>query len=106
MSWARIDLTSYLDGTRQPVQPNMFTRTDGVSLIYPGLLHSFHGESESCKSMIAQSLCAKLINEGHKVLYLDFESDEAAVTDRLLQLGATPRRSSTTSTTAVPKSIP
>jgi hypothetical protein len=89
-SWARIDLTSYLNGTHQPIQPNMFTRTDGVSLIYPGLLHSFHGESESCKSMIAQSLCAKLINERQKVLYLDFESDEAAVTDRLLQLGATP----------------
>jgi KaiC/GvpD/RAD55 family RecA-like ATPase len=91
-SWARIDLASYLDGTYLPVKPNMFTRTDGVSLVYPGLLHSFHGESESCKSMIIQSLCAKLVNDGHKVLYLDFESDPAAVTDRLLQLGATAER--------------
>jgi hypothetical protein len=68
----------------------MFTRTDGVSLLYKGLTHSFHGESESCKSMVAHAEAVQVLMAGGTVLYVDFESDGATVVDRLLTLGASP----------------
>lgn len=88
-SWAPVDLTSILAGTWHPPQPAMLTRTDGVSLLYPGLTHSFHGESESGKSLVAQYLSAQLIGQGLPVVYLDYESDPGSVVDRLLMFGAT-----------------
>ena len=36
---------------RQP-EAHLLRRTDGVALLYPGMTHSIHGESESGKSMI------------------------------------------------------
>src|SRR5665648_344953 len=89
-SWQPVDLTSYLDGTHTPVVPTLLERTDGICLFYPGLVHSLHGESESGKSLVAQYLAAQQIKAGNDVLFIDFESDAATVTDRLLMLGATP----------------
>jgi hypothetical protein len=88
-SWAPIDLRPYLDGTYRPVVPTLMPRTDRVCLLYPTLTHSFHGESESGKSLLAQSECARLIMLGQNVLFVDFESDEGSVTERLLMFGAT-----------------
>ena len=87
-SWAPVDLTEVLTGGTSGVTPTMFRRTDGVCLLYPGMTHSFHGESESGKSMIIQAECVRLLGEGQDVLYLDFESDKQSVVDRLLHLGA------------------
>jgi hypothetical protein len=89
-TWRPVDLTAILDGTYQPEQPSLFPRTDGRSLLYPGRVHSFHGESESGKSLIAQAECARLITNpvGEHVLYIDFESDAAAVVGRLIEMGA------------------
>jgi AAA domain len=53
-------------------------------------VHSFHGESESGKSLIIQVECVHRINSGQKVLYLDFESDVVSVVDRLMEFGADP----------------
>ena len=89
-TWARKDLSAYLDGTHTPLIPSLLERTDGVCLLYPGLVHSLHGESESGKSMVAQYLAAQQIMTGNKVLFIDFESDQAAITERLLMFGATP----------------
>lgn len=91
-SWGRVDLGPYLDGTYKPLVPSLFTRTDGVSLLYPGKTHSFHGESESGKSLVLQVQCARLIATGRPVLYVDFEDDAASVTQRLLRFGATPQQ--------------
>lgn len=88
-SWQQLDLTGILDGSWKPPQPTMLTRSDGVPLIYPGLTHSFHGESESGKSLLAQWLTAQLLAEGKRVAYLDYESDPGSVVHRLLMLGAT-----------------
>lgn len=90
-SWAPVDLTEVLTGDTSGVTPTMFRRTDGVCLLYPGMTHSFHGESESGKSLIVQAECVRLINDGHRVLYLDFESDKKSVVDRLVLLGAEPQ---------------
>jgi hypothetical protein len=75
LSWEAIDLTGLLAGDIEPVVPTLFERTDGHCLLYPGLVHSFHGESESAKSLLLQAESVRLIGLGHDVLYIDFESD-------------------------------
>lgn len=87
-SWSPTDLTEALTGDTSGVTPTLFRRTDGVCLFYPGMTHSLHGESESGKSLIVQAECVRLINLGEQVLYIDFESDEQSVVDRLVKLGA------------------
>ena len=89
-SWNPVDLTSILDGSYEPEIPVLFPRTDGHALLYPGRIHSFHGESESGKSLIAQAETARLLQAGHDTLYIDFESDAPAVVARLRELGCSP----------------
>jgi hypothetical protein len=88
LSWEAIDLTGLLAGDMEPVVPTLFERTDGICLLYPGLVHSFHGESESAKSLLLQAESVRLIGLGHDVLYIDFESDANSVVSRLVQFGA------------------
>ncbi|OBI29826.1 hypothetical protein A5710_20750 [Mycolicibacter sinensis] len=90
-SWSPRDLTSALSGERYCLMPTLFSREDGQCLLYPGMTHSFHGESESGKSLIIQAECVRQITQGFDVLYIDFESDEVSVTERLIQLGAESR---------------
>ena len=89
-SWAPVDLGPILDGTTEPVTPSLLPRSDGVCLVYPGLTHSFHGESESGKSLVLQIEAVRLLTVGERVLFVDFESDAASVVGRLLEFGATP----------------
>lgn len=91
-SWEPMDLSGYLDGTYKPEEATMFVRTDGVGLIYPGLVHDFHGESESGKSLVAQAICAGLIMDGQEVIYLDFESGPGPMAQRMLAFGLTPEQ--------------
>lgn len=86
-SWAPVDLESILDGSFVPLMPTMFTRQDGVSLLYPGLTHSFFGESESGKSLILQLECINLLRQGADVLYLDFEDQPQGVVGRFIEFG-------------------
>lgn len=87
-SWEPLDLSAYIDGTHTPEVATLLPRSDGACLLYPGRLHSFHGESESGKSLVAQAEAARLLAEGERVLFLDFESDAATVVPRLIALGA------------------
>lgn len=86
---APVDLGPFLDGTRRVVVPDLLRRSDGVCLLYPGAVHSFHGESESGKSLLLQLLAAQLVNDGEPVLFVDFESDPASIVGRMRELGAT-----------------
>lgn len=88
-SWHRVDLTAYLDGSYVPPRPTIGYRTDGVALIYPGLVSSLYGESESGKSLVCQSIAASVLADGGTVYYVDYESGPGEVADRLLQMGAT-----------------
>lgn len=87
-TWAGLDLTAYLDGTHKPVEPEFLLRNDGVALLYPGLTHSIHGESESGKSMVVQWEAVQRLRAGGSVLYIDFESDPSGIVERLRLLGA------------------
>jgi AAA domain-containing protein len=86
-TWARVDLTAHLDGTYTAPTTQLMPRTDGVCLLYAGLTHSLHGESESGKSWVAQAEAARCLQEGQEVLYVDFESDAASIVERMLLLG-------------------
>lgn len=89
-TWAPLDLTDVLNGTMVLRPPTLMPRTDGHCLLYPGMVHSMQGESESGKSMLAQAEVARTIHAGNLVLYIDHESDQVTVVSRLLKLGATP----------------
>lgn len=89
-TWAPTDLAPYLDGSHRPAAATIMPRTDGVCLLYPGLVHSFHGETESGKSLIMQIEAARLLAAGERVLFIDFESDPGSVIQRLLEWGAPP----------------
>lgn len=89
-SWAPIDLTPFLDGSYVEPPATLMPRSDGVCLLYPGLVHSLHGESESGKSWIVQAEAARVIRSGGSVIYVDFESGPGPVIGRILALGARP----------------
>jgi bifunctional DNA primase/polymerase-like protein/AAA domain-containing protein len=87
-SWAPIDPGPILDGTYQPPLAQLFPRNDGHCLLYRGLVHSFHGESESGKSLIAQGEVARVLTDGGTAAYIDFESDATSVYGRLRDMAA------------------
>lgn len=86
-SWASRDITMYFEGNYNPPRGTMMPRADGIHLVYPGLTHSFHGESESGKSMLLQFETVRLLTAGRPVLFVDFESDPASVVGRLRAFG-------------------
>lgn len=89
-SWQPVDLGPFLDGSWKPEEPTLLRRTDGRHLIYPGLVHDFHGESESGKSLVAQALCAEILLAGKEAVYVDFESGPGPVAGRMMSLGVHP----------------
>ncbi len=91
--WELADLTAIVAAVERgeivgPV-PTLLRRSDGVALLYPGEVHSIAGEPESGKTWIALAECARLIEAGERVLYLDFEHSAASIVSRLRDLGAT-----------------
>jgi hypothetical protein len=87
-SWGPVDLAGFLDGSYVAPEPTLLRRTDGIALLYAGLVHSFHGESESGKSLLLQIEAARLVAAGEDVLFIDFESDAGSVARRLVTFGA------------------
>jgi len=89
-TWVPADLGAVLDGTHEPEVASLMPREDGVCLLYAGRVHSFHGESESGKSMLAQLECARVLRTGGRATYIDFESDAVTVVTRLLAMQVPP----------------
>lgn len=93
-SWSPIALDAILDGRRErrraDLFPRMDIREDGTPqcLLYRGLVHSFHGESESGKSLVMIYEATRLINEGEDVLWVTFDSDPEEDVARALRMGA------------------
>lgn len=85
-TWEPVDLTVAVSGGDLEI-PAILQRTDGKVMLYAGRIHSFQGESESCKSWAALMAVVEVIASGGRVLFVDFEDDEAGVTARLKALG-------------------
>lgn len=89
-SWRPRDLSAILNGTVPRVEPTLLPRSDGHALLYPGKVHSMHGESESGKSLILMGEAVRIMKAGGDVLWLTFDSDEEEDVSRALRFGATP----------------
>ncbi len=85
--WERVDLGPILAGGTVTTPPQVWPRSDGVPLLYPGRCHSFAGEPESLKSWAAQAATAAELAAGQVSMYLDFEDTPEGVAGRLLALG-------------------
>ena len=85
-TWRKLDLTDALSG-KPPEPPEVLRRSDGKHLLYRGRIHWIQGEPESGKSWVSQAGAAQALNDGHNVLYIDFEDDANGVVERLLALG-------------------
>ncbi len=105
-TWGCVDLTAILAGDIVQAEPMLFTRDDGQSLLYPGLTHSFHGESESGKSLILQAEAARQVSLGNRVLYIDYESDAVSVVGRLRTFAARRQILRRISTTVALRRVP
>jgi hypothetical protein len=86
-SWKPRDLGALLDGTVERVAPTLLPRSDGRLLLYPGKVHSIHGESESGKSLILMGEAARIMNEGGDVLWVTFDSDAEEDIPRAVRFG-------------------
>lgn len=88
-SWRPRDLTAILSGNLVRVEPTLLPRSDGRSLLYPGKVHSVHGESESGKSLVLMGEAVRLMKTGADVMWITFDSDEEEDVARALRFGAT-----------------
>jgi hypothetical protein len=86
-TWLPKDLDALWDGAVNPLRPTVLARKDAHCLFYLGKTHSVHGESESGKSWVAQVAVIETLRAGGRVAYLDYESDERAILERLRLLG-------------------
>ncbi|MFI7042650.1 bifunctional DNA primase/polymerase [Microbispora rosea] len=93
-SWTPLSLDAILDGTQERRKADLFPRADlredgqNQCLLYRGLIHSFHGESESGKSLVLIWEAVRLINAGEDVLWVTFDSDPEEDVARALRMGA------------------
>ena len=85
--WEIIDVEALLSSGLDVIEPTIMARTDGHCLLYPGMTHSLAGPPGSGKSFTAQWVASKVILDGKKVLYIDYESHPTVVFRRLRELG-------------------
>ena len=86
-SWVFVDPWPVLHSDLADDGPTLWLRTDGPALLYPGRLHAFVGEPESCKGWAALHACVQVISANGHVLYVDFETDARSVFARIRSLG-------------------
>ena len=91
-TWEPIDLGPYLRGEIEPPKPPSIGihRSDGIQIIYPGREHSFVGDTESGKTLLALGCTAAELTAGHRVVYIHYEeAGPESTIERLRLLGVT-----------------
>lgn len=89
-SWLPVDLTPVLNGSRTQPVPELGRRQDGVRLFYRGKEHSVASEPECGKTWWLLLQVMTVLQEGGRVVYVDFEDDEDTIVGRLMLLGCLP----------------
>ena len=89
-TWSPVNLDQVLAGDYLDPPPTMLRRTDGIALLYDGMVHSISGESESGKTWLTLLAALELLRQAQRVVFIDFEDRADRVIARLLALGATP----------------
>lgn len=87
-TWAAVDLGPYLSGQVTMPEPSILRRTDGRGLLYPGLVNSLYGKSESAKSWLSLYACVQEMTLGERAIYLDLEDIPTNTLARMKALGA------------------
>lgn len=86
--WDTEDLGAALDGLLGfAPEPEFGLRADGHGLFYAGKTHSIYGDPGSGKSLVAQYECARVLLDGGRVLYVDYEDSVGGLVGRLRSLG-------------------
>lgn len=91
-TWAPVDLTQVLAGEHLDPPPTMLRRSDGIPLLYDGAVHTIAGESESGKTWLTLLAAVQLLDQGDRVVFVDFEDRADRVIARLCALGAHPNQ--------------
>lgn len=91
-SWLPRDLKGVVDdlvaGNSPLLLPTQFmTRSDGLSLVYPGKVHAVNGEPETGKGMLVLLAGGCILLAGGTFAYVDFEDEEQIQVARLLTMG-------------------
>lgn len=73
----------------RPTQPTVFSRDDGVALLYPGRINMFMGEPEGCKTWASLVAVAQEVTNGNAACVVDFSDSPETTIGRLRQLGLT-----------------
>lgn len=84
------DVRAILAGNLEPEEAQLFLRSDGSGLLYPGKMHTIQAEPSSGKSWLGLYACAEVLAVGGSVVYLDFEDTARGILRRMLNLGASP----------------
>ena len=83
-SWESVDLSKV---TIEKIEANRAKRSDGAGLLYPGRLHWLMSAPEQGKTWVLFSWAKQVLDDGGKVLILDFEDVAANFKERMNALG-------------------
>lgn len=90
-SWDSVDFSDVLSGKRVPPKPTIGAREDGQALFYPGRVSLIYASMNHGKTWLAMQTVAVELNRGKHVVYIDYESDDAEIVTRLMELGVSPK---------------
>ena len=83
-SWEPVDLASIKD---IEVKADRVKRSDGVGLLYPGRIHWLMSAPEQGKTWVMLAWAKQVLDNGGKVLILDFEDEAVAFKERMRGMG-------------------
>lgn len=95
-SWVAVDLTVYLAGDYEPVEPRLLHREDGPALLYAEAVNGLHGDSGIGKTWVAAFAAAEVLKteptpwHDHRVVWVDVEDNPSTLIGRLVALGVDP----------------
>ncbi len=86
-SWTPVPLSRDIQPTERPT---LLRVAGGARLLYPGRTHSIVGESSSGKTWVAILVALEVLEDGGRVLWLDYETNAHEFVERLQALRDVP----------------
>jgi hypothetical protein len=88
-SWTPLTelVVGVIAGTHTRTEPTILRREDGCALLYESRLNWLAGPPESQKSYLAALACIQEMEQGRKVIYIDFEeADGVTIAERVVAI--------------------
>ena len=99
--WTAVDLAAVAANGLDPIEPDLFFRRDGHSLLYSSKLNVIFGAPEAGKTWVAIFVIAALVTEaartggGIVAVFIDYEDDARSYLTRLESAGIAPVHAAT-----------